>query len=82
MNPRHILPQGLSAALLVVGTLVLSPAAWAQAPALTAHDAWMREPRGGRTMTGAFVVVENAGATPRAIVSAASDAAKRWNSMR
>lgn len=66
----------LSAALLLASFVVV-PAAWAQAPALTAHDAWVREPMGGRNMTGAFVVVENSSATPRAIVSAATDAAEK-----
>lgn len=45
----------------------------AQTPAVTVHDAWVREPMGGRNMTGAFAVVENTGATPRAIVAASSD---------
>lgn len=64
-------------AALLLASLVFTPAAWAQAPALTAHDAWVREPMGGRNMTGAFVVVENTSATPRAIVSAATDAADK-----
>ena len=49
----------------------------AQTSALTAHDPWMREPMGGRDMTGVFVVVENAGASPRAIVAASTEAAAK-----
>ncbi len=77
MTLRHNQPPSLSAALLLVGSLALTTAAWAQTPALTAHDAWVREPMGGRNMTGVFVVVENAGATPRAIVAAATDIAEK-----
>ncbi len=76
MTLHRLLSPSLSAALLLA-SCVVAPAAWAQTPALTAHDAWVREPMGGRNMTGAFVVVENASATPRAIVSAATDAAEK-----
>lgn len=76
MTLHRRLSPPLSAALLLASFVVV-PAAWAQAPALTAHDAWVREPMGGRNMTGAFVVVENSSATPRAIVSAATDAAEK-----
>ena len=48
-------------------------AAFAHAQSVTVHDAWVREPMGGRNVTGAFAVVENAGATPKSIVSASSD---------
>ncbi|HQX83720.1 MAG TPA: copper chaperone PCu(A)C, partial [Vicinamibacterales bacterium] len=65
------------AAILVLGGLELVSAVQAQTPTLTAHDAWAREPMGGRNMTGLFVVVENAGSAPRAIVSAATDAADK-----
>ncbi len=79
MTQRHFLPRLLSYALGAVLTLAAAapPAACAQAAVITAHDAWAREPMGGRNMTGVFVVVENAGATPRAIVSAATDAAEK-----
>jgi len=79
MTPRHVLPQLLRSALCAAAALVVAaPAdALAQAPVITVHDAWAREPMGGRNVTGAFVVVENAGATPRAIVSAATDAAEK-----
>jgi copper(I)-binding protein len=45
----------------------------AQTPTVTVHDAWVREPMGGRNMTGAFAVVENTSATAKAIVAASSD---------
>ena len=45
----------------------------AQTPAVTGHDAWVREPTGGRNMTGALAVGDNPGATPKAIVAASSD---------
>jgi copper(I)-binding protein len=57
-------------ALLVTGLCV----AEAQAP-LTASGAWVREPVPGRTVTAAFVVIENTGATDLQVVSAACDAA-------
>ncbi|MBP7777590.1 MAG: copper chaperone PCu(A)C [Acidobacteria bacterium] len=69
--------RSLVAAILVLGGLELVSAVQAQTPTLTAHDAWAREPMGGRNMTGLFVVVENAGSAPRAIVSAATDAADK-----
>jgi copper(I)-binding protein len=59
----------LFAALLLATTGVLH----AQAPAVTIHDAWVRQPMGSRKMTGAFAVVENTGSTPRAIVAASAD---------
>jgi periplasmic copper chaperone A len=57
-------------ALLVVGLGV----AEAQAP-LSASGAWVREPVPGRTVTAAFVVIENAGAADLQIVGATCDAA-------
>ncbi len=77
MNLRNTLTRSLVAAILVLGGLELVSAVQAQTPTLTAHDAWAREPMGGRNMTGLFVVVENAGSAPRAIVSAATDAADK-----
>lgn len=57
-----------------VAALVLTASlAVAQTPAVTVHDAWVREPMGGRNMTGAFAVVENPSATAKAIVAASSD---------
>ncbi|MEZ5420361.1 MAG: copper chaperone PCu(A)C [Vicinamibacterales bacterium] len=76
MTLHHRLP-GLLSAVVVAGGMALVPAAApAQTAALTVHDAWAREPMGGRTMTGVFATVENRGETPRAIVVAASDAAE------
>lgn len=67
MKLRHILsPTGAVAIVLV-----LAGAAGAQG--VTVHDAWVREPMGGRNVTGAFAVVENPTATPRSIVAASSD---------
>jgi periplasmic copper chaperone A len=77
MTQRPILPAFLMTVLCAAGAFVAATPALAQTPVLTAHDAWAREPMGGRNMTGVFVVVENAGATPRAIVSASTDAADK-----
>jgi periplasmic copper chaperone A len=76
MTQRHLLPVFLTSMLCAAAFAVATPAV-AQTTALSAHDAWAREPMGGRNMTGVFVVVENAGATPRAIVSASTDAAEK-----
>lgn len=77
MTERRLLPVFLMTVFCTAAALVVATPALAQTPVLTAHDAWAREPMGGRTMTGVFVVVENAGATPRAIVSASTDAAEK-----
>jgi copper(I)-binding protein len=77
MTKRHLLPVFLLTLLCSAAAFVVATPALAQTPVLTAHDAWAREPMGGRKMTGVFVVVENAGATPRAIVSASTDAADK-----
>jgi len=64
-------PISLAAlALLVVGL----GGAEAQAP-LSASGAWVREPVPGRTVTAAFVVIENPGAADLQIVGATCDAA-------
>ena len=68
--PFRVIATRTAAAAAVVLT---AACATAQTPAVTVRDAWVREPMGGRTMTGAFAVVENAGATPKAIVAASSD---------
>lgn len=62
------MPRILCAALLLAAGVV-----HAQPPTVTVHDAWVREPMGNRNMTGAFAVVENTGAAPRAIVAASAD---------
>ena len=79
MTRRHLLSHLLSHSLSAAFALAVAapPAAFAQTPVITVHDAWARQPMGGRNMTGVFVVVENAGPTPRAIVSAATDAAEK-----
>jgi len=58
--------------LAIAGGLLLSAPLAAQAPTITVRDAWVREPMGGRNMTGAFAIVENAGPTPTAIVAASA----------
>jgi copper(I)-binding protein len=68
MNRSHWSRTAL-VALLVAGPGLLH----AQTPTVTIHDAWVREPMGGRTMTGAFAIVENPGPAPRAIVGASAD---------
>ena len=44
---------------------------------VVAHDAWAREPVPSRDVTALFVVLENRGATARAVVSGESDAAAK-----
>jgi len=79
MTQHHFLPTVLTSAVFAAAAFVYAAptAVLAQTPAITVHDAWARLPMGGRTMTGVFVVVENAGAAPRAIVSASTDAAEK-----
>lgn len=62
-------PFRMFCAALMLGAAGVS----AQTPALTVHDAWVREPMGNRNTTGAFAIVENASATPRAIVAVSAD---------
>jgi copper(I)-binding protein len=49
----------------------------AQTVTVIAHDAWAREPVPTRDVTALFLVLENRGATPRAVVSGESDAASK-----
>ena len=44
---------------------------------LTIHDAWVRQPTGDRKEAAAFAVVENSGATTRAIVSVTAEVAEK-----
>lgn len=69
MSFRTVATRTAVAAALVF----TSSFALAQTPAVSVHDAWVREPMGGRNMTGAFAIVENTGATAKAIVAASSD---------
>ncbi|MBL0173035.1 MAG: copper chaperone PCu(A)C [Gemmatimonadaceae bacterium] len=55
---------------------VFGGALHAQTAPVTVRDAWVREPAASRKTTAAFLVIENAGTTKRAIVSASSDAAE------
>ena len=69
MSLRTVVTRTVAVAALVFTASLAA----AQTPAVTVHDAWVREPMGGRNMTGAFAVVENPGATAKAIVAASSD---------
>lgn len=75
--PIAVVRFALTATLMSAGLLFVAGGAEAQTATLTVHDAWVREPMGGRTMTGVFAVVENSGSSPRAIVAAATDAAEK-----
>lgn len=68
----HVAAAVAAAAGICLGT----SGALAQSPALSVHDAWVREPMGGRGMTAAFAIVENTGTAARAIVSATADVAE------
>lgn len=59
----------LAAALLLAASTGLQ----AQAPAVTIHDAWLRETMGNRNTTGAFAIVENPTDKNLVIVAASSD---------
>lgn len=67
------LRTAVSRTVAVAALALTASLAVAQTPAVTVHDAWVREPMGGRNMTGAFAVVENPGGTAKAIVAASSD---------
>jgi copper(I)-binding protein len=58
---------------LCAAALLMAASPLAAQTAVTVHDAWVREPMGTRNMTGAFAIVENISATPRAIVAASCD---------
>jgi copper(I)-binding protein len=62
----------LASSVPVFGNATLA----AQPATVTVHDAWVREPGGSRKVTAGFLVIENAGAAKRAIVSASTDAAE------
>jgi copper(I)-binding protein len=64
----------LATALAVACVAAVAPAA--QDQTVAARDAWIRQPIAGRDVTAAYLVVDNHGAAPRAIVGAASDVAK------
>lgn len=60
----------------IVTALVLVPAAApAQAPAITASDAVVREAPAGRTVTAAFLELTNTSNAPRRVVKVSSDVA-------
>jgi len=69
MTLRRSLSFTVAAAVLTL----TAAAAQAQTQTVTVRDAWVREPMGGRNVTGAFAIVENSGATPRSIVAATAD---------
>jgi copper(I)-binding protein len=70
------LPTLVFAVAFSVASPVHSAVAQAPTGPVTAHDAWVREPAPNRRVTAMFVVIENAGAAKRAVVSASSDAAE------
>jgi len=51
--------------------------AHAQTQAVTAHDAWTREPAPSRDITAVFVVLENRGPEARSVVSATCETADK-----
>lgn len=64
--------------LAAVAALLLLPAsrpAFAQERTVEVRDAWVRVPLGARTVTAAYAVVENHGATPLAITAVSSPVA-------
>ena len=66
-----------AAVAVAAGICLGTSGALAQSTTLAVHDAWVREPVGGRAMTAAFAVVENTGPVTRAIVSATADVAEK-----
>jgi hypothetical protein len=64
-------------ALAIAVVLSGAGAAIAQGPDVVARDAWAREPAPSRDVTAMFVVLDNHGPTPRAVVSASCDAAEK-----
>jgi len=65
------------AAACALGVALSGPSALAQPAAVTARDAWVREPSPSGNNTAMFVVLENQGADRRAVVSASADLAGR-----
>jgi copper(I)-binding protein len=74
MNRRRRAVLSLCAALAVLGTA--GSLAGQTAPVI-ARDGWAREPAPSRDVTAVYVVLENHGATPRAVVAGESDAADK-----
>jgi len=64
-------------ALFVVAVLTSSSAAAGQDSEVVAHDAWVRVPAPSKMDTALYLVLENHTSTPRAVVSASSDAAAK-----
>jgi len=73
-NHRNQALLWLYAVLVVLGT---TGSLAAQKASVIARDAWAREPAPSRDVTALFVVLENRGATPRAVVAGESDAANK-----
>jgi hypothetical protein len=75
-RPLTLVPLALSALAVAAAFIVHAPRAGAQtASTITVHDAWVRDPGASRTTTAVFLVVENAGSAPRAIVGGSSPVA-------
>ncbi|MBM3908119.1 MAG: copper chaperone PCu(A)C [Gemmatimonadetes bacterium] len=68
----------LSGALLLTAAVCAPLPAFGQAASttVTVRDAWIRETPAGRTVTAAFMVLENAGAAARSVVKASAEVAE------
>ena len=70
--------RALPSLLVLFASITVAPAAvHAQATTVTAHDAWMREAPPNRNESAIFVVIENAGADARSVVSASTTIAEK-----
>ena len=61
----------------LIAGICLVPALYAQNASVTVSDAWARVPAPSKSETALYMVVENRGSQPRAIVSVSSDAASK-----
>jgi copper(I)-binding protein len=71
------LRQAIVRSLCVLAFAGVSHVASAQTTTVLARDGWVREPVPSRDVTALFVVLENHGASPRAVVAGTSDAVDR-----
>ena len=63
--------------VFLIAGVCLAPALYAQNASVTASDAWARVPAPSKSETALYMVVENRGSQPRAIVSVSSEAASK-----
>lgn len=74
MIPNLILRHASRAIAMFTVAIVATPLATSQLAAqqssVLVRDAWVREAAAGRAVTGAFMILENAGSAARALVSA------------